>query len=250
MALQEDLEKHGNWLFKYRGILPVIILFIGTGVYIHAKIYHKSLIFEDNFYGAYYEQFCLIISLIGLFIRIYTVGHTPANTSGRNTTNQVADYLNVTGIYSIVRNPLYLGNFMMWLGVAFLTLNMWFIIVFCLAYWIYYERIIFSEEQFLIRKFGKSYTDWADKTPAFFPKFSKFIKPSIPFSWKKVLKKEKNGFLALFLVFSGFNIIGEIINKQNQYNYYFITVCIISIILYCVLKFLKKKTHVLNEINR
>ena len=250
MALQEDLEKQGNWLFKYRGTLPLILLFIGIVIYIHTKLYPKPFMPEEKPYETYYELFCLLVSLSGFFIRIYTLGYTPANTSGRNTISQVADYLNVTGVYSIVRHPLYIGNFLMWLGIAFLTFNMWFIIVFCLIYWIYYERIIFTEEQFLRQKFGTSYTDWANNTPAFFPKLSNFIKPSLPFSWKKVLKKEKNGFLALFLIFSGFNIIGEVIKQQNQFNYLYIIICIISIILYCVLKYLKKNTHVLDEVNR
>ena len=250
MALQEDLEKQGNWLFKNRGVLPVFILFIGAAVYINAKLHPNSFVLVVNSYKAYYELFCLLVSFLGFFIRIFTVGYTPANTSGRNTATQIADYLNVTGIYSIVRHPLYLGNFLMWLGISFLTLNLWFIIVFCFIYWIYYERIIFSEEQFLKRKFGTSYEDWAAKTPAFFPKFCMYVKPSLTFSWKKVLKKEKNGFLALFLTFSGFNIIGEIIMKQNNYTYYLLVMCIISIILYCILKYLKKRTDVLNETDR
>jgi len=83
---------------------------------------------------------------LGLFIRAYAVGHTPANTSGRNTKEQLADELNTTGIYSMVRHPLYLGNFFMWLGAAVLTKNGWFIVAFILLYWIYYERIMFAEE--------------------------------------------------------------------------------------------------------
>ena len=53
-------------------------------------------------------------------IRIYTVGTTPAGTSGRNRDKQIAEKLNKTGVYSIIRHPLYLGNLLIWLGVAFL----------------------------------------------------------------------------------------------------------------------------------
>jgi len=103
-----------------------------------------------------------LISLCGLAIRVYTVGHTPANTSGRNTAGQLAESLNTTGIYSLVRHPLYLGNFFMWLGVALLIANFWFVIAFVFAYWIYYERIMFAEEQFLRTKFGPTYVEWAN----------------------------------------------------------------------------------------
>ncbi|MGB8874133.1 MAG: hypothetical protein WCC75_12145, partial [Desulfobaccales bacterium] len=45
-------------------------------------------------------------------------GLPPRGTSGRNTQGQVAETLNTTGIYSLVRNPLYLGNFLIWLGLS------------------------------------------------------------------------------------------------------------------------------------
>lgn len=248
MALQEELERQGNWLFRYRGILPIIILFVGISVYIHAELYPEMFFLERTPYEIYYEMACLFIGLVGLSIRVYTVGYTPDNTSGRNTFDgQVAETLNTTGIYSIVRHPLYLGNFFMWFGIALLTGNFWFIISFCLFYCVYYERIMFSEEQFLRRKFGTGYLQWAEKTPAFFPNFKLFRKPSLKFSWRKILKKEKNGFLALFLIFFGFNFIGEWIEKEYHYNYFLFFMCLFSIFGYCILKYLKKKTRVLND---
>jgi protein-S-isoprenylcysteine O-methyltransferase Ste14 len=251
MALQEEFERQGDWLFRYRGILPIIILFAGITVYIYTELHPETFFLEETPYEIYYESICLVVSLIGFFIRIYTVGYTPANTSGRNTGGgQIADSLNTTGIYSTVRHPLYLGNFLMWLGISFLTGNFWFTIMFCLIYWIYYERIMYAEEQFLRRKFGSVYTEWASKTPAIFLRLHSFQKPGLPFSWKKVLKKEKNGFLALFLIFFGLDFAGEWVEKGTHYNCFLLVMCIISIISYCVLKYLKKKTNVLDERGR
>ncbi|MDR1090452.1 MAG: isoprenylcysteine carboxylmethyltransferase family protein [Prevotella sp.] len=251
MALKEELEQQGNWLFRYRGVLPIIILFIGTYLYWQTELHPETFILEETPYEVYFEMICLAISLSGLGIRVYTVGYTPANTSGRNTADgQVADTLNTTGIYSVVRHPLYLGNFLMWLGVCLLTGNLWFIIAFCLLYWVYYERIMFAEEQFLTGKFGTVYTEWASKTPAFLPDFKSFVKPTLSFSWKKVLKKEKNGLLALFLIFCMFDLSGEWIEQQESYNYFLITACLLSIFSYCILKYLKKKTRILNEAGR
>ena len=62
----------------------------------------------------------------------------------------------------------------MWLGAALLIANAWFVVVFILVYWVYYERIMYAEEQFLRRKFGTVYTDWAAHTPAFIPSFKHF----------------------------------------------------------------------------
>ncbi len=251
MALREEFEQQGIWLFKYRSYLPLIILLLGTILYLRTEIYPQTFFLEETPYEIYYEMSCLLISLIGLGIRVYTVGYTPKNTSGRNTADgQIADTLNTKGIYSSVRHPLYLGNFLMWLGPALITGNFWFVIAFTLFYWLYYERIMYAEEQFLRNKFGEIYTDWAKKTPAFIPNFKNFTKSDLPFSWKKIVKKEKNGLFALFLIFAVFDISGELIENEKQFNYFVIIACILTGFLYVVLKYLKKKTHILDEINR
>jgi protein-S-isoprenylcysteine O-methyltransferase Ste14 len=250
MALQEEMESQGNYLFKYRSNFPIIILVAGFIVFLQA-VFHKKNFPEGNiFMENYYLYVCLAVALLGLVIRIYTVGHTPANTSGRNTAEQLADTLNTTGIYSVVRHPLYLGNFFMWLGVAMLTENFWFTIAFCFLYWVYYERIMFAEEQFLRSKFGTTYTTWAAKTPAFWPRFSQFIKPKMPFSWKKVLKKEKNGLAAVFMLFLFFYAVGQYIMGKEIDNQFLIYGCVFSIVLYLVLKYLKSYTKVLDEEGR
>jgi protein-S-isoprenylcysteine O-methyltransferase Ste14 len=250
MALQEEFEEQGIWLFKYRSILPLIIIIIGTALYIRTKIYPDTFFLEKAPYEIYYEVFCLLISLIGLGIRVFTVGYTPKNTSSRGVKKHVAEQLNTTGIYSMVRHPLYLGNLFMWLGPALLTGNVWFVVAFCLFYWVYYERIMFAEEQFLRRKFGDIYTGWASHVPAFIPKFKNFKKSDLSFSWKKVLKQEKNGLVAIFLIFCALDISGELIENETNYNYFFIAPCILTIVMYAVIKYLTKRTDVLNEKER
>lgn len=238
MPLKQELENQGNWLFKYRSFLPLGILLIGLIVFIQTVLLPEGS--ECTFH---YETFCLAISLFGLSIRIYTVGFTPKNTSGRNTKEgQVADELNTSGIYSIVRNPLYVGNFFMWLGLALMTTNVWFIISFILFYWIYYERIVFAEEQFLERKFGEEYINWASKVPAFIPNFSLYRNSDLTFSSQKVLLKEKNGLFAIFLVYTVFEFFAETILHHEHYNMIFIVGCALTMLLYIVLKFIKKRT--------
>ncbi|WP_345990897.1 isoprenylcysteine carboxylmethyltransferase family protein [Chryseobacterium sp. Chry.R1] len=243
MALKEELEKQGNWLFKYRSTLPIGILFIGFVVSVQMNLKEETTSCE-----ILYELACLLISAVGLGIRVYTVGYTPKNTSGRNTSEgQVADTLNTTGIYSVVRNPLYLGNFFMWLGLALFTQNLWFIVSFILFYWIYYERIIYAEEQFLERKFGEKYRNWASKVPVFIPNLGLFRKNELSFSLKKVLKKEKNGLFAMFLIFTLFDITGEWIRDHSDHNLLFISGTIITMMMYFVLKVLKMKTRLLEN---
>ncbi|MFN0188636.1 MAG: lipid A phosphate methyltransferase, partial [Bacteroidia bacterium] len=73
------MEQQGLVLFKYRGVLPVIIILAGLGVYINTKVSANEITFmsEQN-----YEFVCLAVALLGGFIRAYAVGYTPYNTSG------------------------------------------------------------------------------------------------------------------------------------------------------------------------
>ncbi len=242
--MQEELEKQGDYLFKYRGQLPLIILFAAIGIFVYKKIYSIPLSTELS---DTYILTSFAISLVGFFVRVYTVGHTPDRTSGRNTKQQVAEALNTTGSYSMVRHPLYVGNYFMWFGLSMLTCNVWFIAVFTLIYWVYYERIMYAEEQFLRRKFGEDYLKWAEQTPAFLPQFSNFRKPSLAFNWKKVLKKEKNGFFAVVLVIFLFNYISDF--KKGSYGvsydiWFFLM--IFGLVAYLSLKYIRKFTNLLN----
>lgn len=249
MALLEEFEKQGNFLFKYRGVLPLVFLLAGLGAFVQTEL--STTGFQDPQVKELYRFFCLFICFIGFGIRVYTVGHTPRNTSGRNTEDQLADELNTTGIYSAVRHPLYLGNFFMWLGVALLTGNAWFAGLFVFVYWVYYERIMFAEEQFLRIKFSTVYLEWAKVTPAFIPSFKNWSRPKMPFSWKKVLKKEKNGFLAMFLIFFIFQCVENVIRDVSilKTDWLFFAT-LISLITYLVLKFIKRSTKLLEEEGR
>lgn len=251
MALQEEFEIQGNYLFRHRGLFPILILVIGYLVYMQIEINHKEFPYEDSILEEVVEIIAFLLSFFGLAIRIFTVGHTPANTSGRNTDGQLADQLNTTGIYSAVRHPLYLGNFFMWFGVCLWTANVWFTITFVFLYWLYYERIMFAEEQFLRKKFGVVYTTWASVTPTFIPSGKNYEKSKLRFSWRKALKKEKNGFVALFLIYFVFDASGKYFEgKSITGNGFLFYGAIASVILYFILKYIKMYTRLLDEAGR
>jgi protein-S-isoprenylcysteine O-methyltransferase Ste14 len=239
MALQEDMRKEGNWLFKYRSYLPLFILVIGLALYILKELNPNFFLGQETIGEYIYNFICLFIGLLGLFIRFHVVGYAAENTSGKNTAEQKADTVNSTGFYSIVRHPLYLGNFLMWLSAAMLIANIWFIVVFCLVYWVYYERIMYAEEAYLREKFGDNYLNWANTVPTFFPRCKNYRKPSLPFNWMKAIKSEKNSFAALTLIFCLFDIIGQIITQRYNFNYVFIGLSIFSLLMYVVIKALK-----------
>ena len=251
MALQEEMEVQGNFLFRYRGVLPLIFLVFGIAVFIYNQ-YHGTYVsdmgWEENF-----KFICLGVCLFGLLIRVYTVGHTPKNTSGRNTSEgQVADEVNTTGIYSAVRHPLYVGNYFMWIGIGMLTMDVWFNVAFTFLYWVYYERIMFAEEQFLRKKFGKVYTDWAATAPAFIPSFKNWKKPKLSFSWKKVLYKEKAGILWVFVIFYAFALLAHYIEwgAFELVQGFWLNALIAAVVYYIIVKVTNVATGYFNEEGR
>ena len=100
-----------------------------------------------------------------------------------------------------MRNPLYLGNFLVFLGFALATEVLWFTVVAVLAFALYYERIIAAEERYLVAKFGPAYEKWAAVTPAFFPNFLRWQPSTMPFSWRTVIRREYNGIMLVIVVF-------------------------------------------------
>lgn len=201
MALIQSFEKSGNFLFKHRGIIPVFVFLICAPI----LCFTTSLSFyEEMSTGGRVALViaAMLISLSGIVVRAYTIGTTPHGTSGRNTDKQVAKQLNTKGVYSIVRHPLYLGNYLMWLGLLVFIMDLPFLIAVSLVYWLYYERIMFAEESFLTCEFGQQYIDWSMKVPPFLPKFSQFEKGDVPFHIKSVLRREYSGIFAITLCFT------------------------------------------------
>lgn len=242
MALREEFEEAGNWLFRWRSYLPLPAI----GIFLLALREYEHFGHSERL-DHIWEVICLIVSFLGLAIRIFTIGHTPKGTSGRNTKRQVAETLNTAGAYSITRNPLYLGNFFMGLGIALFAHIWWLALIYVLIFWLYYERIIFAEEAFLRNKFGDEYLEWANSTPVFFPKFSQYKKPDLPFSFKNVLRREYNGFFAVIVAFSFLETVGEIFAEGRlEFDIGWAALLGIGFIVWMVLRSLKKYTTILN----
>ena len=246
MALVNEFEKQGSFLFRYRGQFPVLLFLLAVPF-----LYWKDTSSISEYLKNFYSYCAVIISLLGFCIRAYTVGVTPKGTSGRNTKEQKAFVLNTTGTYSIVRHPLYLGNYLMWIGIVVFTYNPYFILIVSLLYWIYYERIMYAEERFLERKFGEEYLTWSYSLPAFFPNF-KLYKPSIiPFSLKTVLRREYSGVLASVIGF----VFVELIRHYFSVGEWFISSSFLYMlsgvsVTALLLRILKHHTALLSEEGR
>ncbi|MFC2107603.1 methyltransferase family protein [Bacteroidota bacterium] len=247
MALLHSFEKSGNFLFRNRSFLPLILFALSVPV-----VYFTDYSFLNQNLVCGLSMFAIFISALGFIIRAISIATTPKGTSGRNTkSGQVAESLNTTGIYSIVRHPLYLGNYLMWIGIVVYTFNIYFVIIVSLAFWLYYERIMFAEERFLEKKFGEDYLNWSLKVPAFIPSFKNYIRNAVPFSWVSILRREYSGFLATVLSFAFIDHLRNwFLNQDVSWNRNSTYVLGAAIIITLILRTLKHNTSLLKEKDR
>lgn len=242
MGLCKEYDRTGNWLFKKRSYVPLLLLPLVFFSMVVSSDYPPSFAHTWAWKG-----FAFAVALLGQFWRGYVIGQVPKGTSGRNTHGQVAEVLNTCGLYSMVRHPLYLGNFLMILGVVLWTGLWWLVLLYCLLFWVYYERIMFAEEEFLRSKFGSCFEEWSARTPAFFPAFSQYQSANLHFSLKNVLKREYSGLFNMvfsFVVLEMFD--AYVVSKTNRLPVPWLLLLAGTALLVIFLRILKKKTHLLD----
>ncbi len=242
MTLERRLPAEGNWLFRWRSFLPLVM--VGGALLAQLPIPHPD---HDSLAADSFKIAGLFVSFLGLLVRAFTVGHTPARTSGRNTVTQIADSLNTTGVYSLVRHPLYFANFLIGLGLAVFTLNPWFVGIYTLTFWLYYERIMLAEEAFLKAQFSYQFDAWAARTPPFCPRLSGYVKPSLQFSLRNVLKREYNTVLQIVVVAFILEVTGDALQShQLRFSTGWIVFLGAGSATWFVLRMLKRHTRVLH----
>jgi protein-S-isoprenylcysteine O-methyltransferase Ste14 len=242
MPLREEFSKTGDFLFRWRSYLPLLMIIVILLAMPHFEYPGHSEKLDDM-----WEIFCMFISCLGIGIRVLTIGYAPEGTSGTNTRGQVAEVLNTTGMYSIVRNPLYLGNFIIWFGLAMFFRLWWFSLIVTLIFWVYYERIIFAEEEYLREKFGESYLKWAQKTPVFIPNIRNWRRSEMTFSYRTALRNEYKSFFAMIVSYIFLEILGDVFAKHKlELDSFWLIILSVSSIFFIVTMIVKIKTRVLD----
>jgi protein-S-isoprenylcysteine O-methyltransferase Ste14 len=196
MELREQLEADGDWLFQRRSVLPLVLIPVLVAAL--CKPDHNRSIAGPVDWTA------CALAAIGVLLRACVVGFVPPGTSGRNMQRQRATTLNTSGLYSIVRHPLYIGNFLVTIGWSLASGSAWLTLVAGLLFWLYYERIALREEAFLRERFGAAFSTWATTTPACLPRQLMWIPPERPFSWSMVARRE---YQTVCLVIAGFVLV-------------------------------------------
>ena len=248
MTLDRQLEREGAALFRWRSYVPLVLAplaLIATA---------QSGYFEQRFGHVPVQAwmvFCLVLCFLGLALRAVTVAYVPGASSGRNTREQRAETLNTTGAYSVLRNPLYLGNYLTLLGFSLATKAWWFPVIATLGFALYYERIIWAEECFLRRKFGETFIQWAERTPAFLPDLRLWRRPQLPFSLRAVLRREYSGFYLIVVVMTLIELSGAILGEGMSFaawwarDYLWVGGLAAATVIFLSLRALKRHTSLL-----
>jgi len=233
--LEEYLRNVGNIFFRWRSYIPLLLIPL-----LILKLHDLQRTFSNLYVEVAYQALCLFISFAGEFVRILTIGFVPSGTSGRNTKAQRATTLNTTGMYSITRNPLYFGNYLMILGISLFSRSWEIILLYILFFLIFYAPIILTEENFLLGKFGNIFSEYASKTPCFFPRFHLWTSAENRWSWGMVVRREYSSLfsLALSYVFVA-HLRLYVVNKEMSFSILWLIFCGIFMLIWFIVRILK-----------
>jgi protein-S-isoprenylcysteine O-methyltransferase Ste14 len=225
----------GNFLFHYRnGLFPLA----------YAILFVPSARLIQNDYLAL--GLGLFITISGQFIRVVTIGLVYIRRGGKN--RQVyADRLVQDGIFGHCRNPLYVGNFLMILGLGFVANSLLFLGIGIPLFLFIYWAIILAEEDFLLKKFGTAYQDYCKDVPRAVPKLTGLITTwsKHAFNWRRVIVKEYGTtficLLGLILLLEKNQLLRQAYGRNQIFQTVVISTLSLTLILFSVARILKKR---------
>jgi protein-S-isoprenylcysteine O-methyltransferase Ste14 len=135
----------------------------------------------------------LVISCTGELVRALVMGLVNIQHGGRERTIYSSDLI-TDGIFSHCRNPLYIGNIFILLGLGVMANSLIFILVMVPVFIFFYQTIVLAEENYLEKNFGAPYVEYKTRVNRWLPNFSGIGQTfnSMRFSIQRVLIKEYN----------------------------------------------------------
>ena len=182
------MSKIASKFFKYRSYTPIPFLLL-------------MFFYEDANIWSLIAGF--IIAVCGESIRLWGVSWAGSET--RTTGSVGGTFLVVSGPFARVRNPLYVGNILMYFGLGVMSFSIFPYLqaIALLFFFIQYHFIIKEEEGYLSKTYGKDYQDYLKNVPRFIPRITPYKTKYIeqpPFDLKEGLKSEKRTLQAFTIV--------------------------------------------------
>ncbi len=179
------LVRYGNFLFRYRNaFFPTVLLallFLFRPVYAAGNERVDSLV----------DAVGVLVALAGQALRVAVIGYVYIIRGGKNARIYAEDLV-TGGFFAHSRNPLYLGNILVLLGLFIVHNNPWVYALGVPFFVIGYFAIVAAEEAYLRAKFGAPYDAYARDVPRWFPRL-RGLRESLDgmrFNWRRVVSKE------------------------------------------------------------
>ena len=177
-----------NIFFKYRSYTPIPFLLL-------------MVIFAEPSIISMIIGFAIAIS--GELMRFWGVSWAGSET--RTTGGVGGTYLVISGPFAFVRNPLYVGNILLYTGIGIMSWSLfpYLQIAAILFFAVQYHFIVLEEEKFLKEKFGEAYKKYFKNVPRFILRFTPYEDAALeqpPYNPKAGVKSEKRTLQAFSLV--------------------------------------------------
>jgi protein-S-isoprenylcysteine O-methyltransferase Ste14 len=186
----------GGWLFRQRSWLPLPLV---AALLLIAP--SQSPAWAPGVSPAALWTIGLLIVALGEGVRLWAVHHIGAIS--RTRSDRLGPLI-ATGPFAYVRNPLYLGNILLWAGFSISARLLWLtpIIVILLA--LEYHAIVRWEERLLTERIGEPYIDYLAGVPRWVPRWAPSRARQLPqhsavFSWRQTLFSERGTLIAVVL---------------------------------------------------
>src|SRR5262245_47738436 len=152
-------------IFFYRGYLQ--------GLFIASLALYVWFIPMHSFLTGQLDTFADVIGIgslvLGAILRIWAVSHPGRHTRSRTIK---APSLTIAGPYACVRNPIYLANFLIGLGLVVLAEAIILIPVYFIVFGLPYRKIVQQEERFLRKQFGDEFRRYCEAVPRWLPRLN------------------------------------------------------------------------------
>jgi protein-S-isoprenylcysteine O-methyltransferase Ste14 len=204
------MVKLGRFFFRYRNIFGPVVFLVGLA------FSRPEYPFGSSALNIAFDIAGAIVALLGQSLRVLTIGYEYIVRGGRN--RQVyADALVQGGVFAHCRNPLYVGNVLMLVGLALVIHAVAFYVIVIPAVVFVYACIVAAEETYLREKFGGAYDDYMLRVNRWWPRLTGFRNSvaGMRFNWRRVLVKEYNttfilvGALVFLRLWSEHSIVGS-----------------------------------------
>lgn len=175
----------GNFFFHHRNVaFPALVV----ALFLIAVSPHQ--LFGSMFYEDVKDVFALLIALCGLAVRGVVVGHSYVKRAGLSK-NIHANQLVTHGMFSLCRNPLYLGNMLIYIGVFIMHGDLVVMTLGIALYFFIYQCIILAEEAYITKMFGEAYSAYCREVPRWIPRRLHYdVTEDMQFDMRRVIMTE------------------------------------------------------------